>query len=193
MPEWIAVIAAVAAFVVSVLILLEIRKSADAARKSAEAAEKSAHVAQQTAALMSHHFEEQAGLGAFTVSSAIDSAIAAIDPIVQAEGLRTPKAPASISCLIDLLDHKAESAINHAARINPDVAKQLSSAFELVRSALTDAEALLSLISRNVSRGHSGYQLAANRVQRSLEIALDKLLAAKHDLTGDRKRGTTAS
>ena len=87
MPEWIAAIAAVAAFVVSVLILLEIRKSADAARKSAEAAEKSAHVAQQTAALMSQHFEEQAGLGAFTVSSTIDSAIAAIDPIIQAEGL----------------------------------------------------------------------------------------------------------
>jgi len=90
MANWITAIAALIAAVATVaylfatvLIFRETKKSADAAEKSAAAANKSADAAQQSVALVRLQLEQQADLGAFVVTATIDTAVSAVEEMLE--------------------------------------------------------------------------------------------------------------
>ena len=175
----IAALGTVAYFIATLYIFKVTKTSADAAQKSADAADKSADAAQNSIALMRQQFEEQAGLGAFIVNSAIDTAVTAIEAIVQPEPLRNWNVAGNLSLIEGLLGQKSEQAISHAARANADAAKQLSSAFDLLGLARSLLEELSDCEKRAISPTSSHYRLRANRTEQTLNVALTKFLAAK--------------
>jgi hypothetical protein len=179
--------------IATVMIFNEARKSADAAQMSADAADKSADAAQRSVALMRQQFEEQAGLGIFTVNSAIDTAINGIEGILQPQPLRNWSVPGNHSRLSVLLEQRAEPAINYAVRSDAEVAKQLSSAFDMLRTALSHLQAHMDAINRNIGPGHSYYQLSANQALQSLKEALARFILTKHTLTVSRFAGIAPS
>jgi hypothetical protein len=99
----------------------------DETSKARKASEDSARAARDSVNLMRQQLEEQTGLGAFIVASTIDTVVNEIEPILQPQPLRNQSVPKSISRLNILVEQRAESAVNHAARINVDVAQQLTS------------------------------------------------------------------
>jgi hypothetical protein len=150
MAEWITAIAALVAalatvgyFIATIYIFRETKKSADAAEKSAAAAEKSAEAANNSITLMRQQFDQQLGLGNFRVETTVDTAIAAIEAILQPQALRNINVPPNVTVLNTLLEEQAPAAVSHAALMNQDVAKQLDSAFQLLRTATSDLHELL--------------------------------------------------
>jgi hypothetical protein len=187
MAEWITAIAAlmaalatVAYFIATIYIFRETKKSADAAEKSAAAAEKSAEAANRSVTLMRQQIDGQLGLGNFRVESTVDGAIAAIEAILQPQALRNINVPPNVTIINNLLQEQAPAAVSHAALTNWDVAKQLDSAFRLLRTATSDLQDLFKSL---YPPGHSGYMLCASRAQKSLESALAELRAAKQTFT----------
>src|SRR5580704_4291291 len=106
----------------------------DETSKARKANEDSARAALDSVKLMRQQLEEQAGLGHFIVESTIDRAVAGIEAILQPEPLRNFNVPESHSRLELLIEHQAEPAVTHAARINTEVANHLSSAFDRLRA-----------------------------------------------------------
>ncbi|MGC2766784.1 MAG: hypothetical protein WB607_14855 [Candidatus Acidiferrum sp.] len=187
MAEWITAIAALVAafatvgyFIATIYIFRETKKSADAAEKSAAAAEKSAEAANNSITLMRRQFDQQLGLGNFRVETTVDTAIAAIEAILQPQALRNINVPPNVTVLNTLLEEQAPAALSHAALMNQDVAKQLDSAFQLLRTATSDLQELLRSL---YAPGHSAYALRAARAQESLERALAKLRDSKRVFT----------
>jgi hypothetical protein len=189
MANWITAIAALIAAVATVaylfatvLIFRETKKSADAAEKSAAAANKSADAAQQSVALVRLQLEQQADLGAFVVTATIDTAVSAIEEMLEPDALVNAKAQGALSRIRAVLEKQSERALNHAALINKDAAKQLSSAFDSLRTAVPEYEIFRERIARGYTPNSSGFIFTRKAAQEAFERVLAHLHDAKHAL-----------
>jgi hypothetical protein len=180
----IAAIATVAYFFATYYILLETKKSAAAAEKSAAAADKSADAARESVALVRQEIEQQAGLGAFIVSTTIDTAINAIEQMMEPEPLLNPNVLGSLSLIRALLEKQAERSLNHAALSNKDAANQLSCAFDSLRTGLADYERFRDRIARGYVSNSPGFISSRGAAQQSFERGLTHLRGAKQVFTG---------
>jgi glutamine synthetase adenylyltransferase len=161
--------------------LNETKKAADAADKSASAAERSSEAAQKSVALMRQRLDEENGLGNFRISSTIESAIAAIEAILQPQSLRNAKVPASLSVINGILEQEADAVMNHAGRMNSSAAKLLSAGFEQLRRGISNHRDL----SRSMyGPGSSAYGVFAKRTQESFEAALADFRSAREITSG---------
>ncbi len=191
MPNWITAIAAavaavatVAYFIATVLIFRETKKSADAAKKSADAADKSADAAQQSIALLRQQLEEQARAGAFIVSDTIDLTVSAIDETLKSIDLFGATVPGSLSRIRAVLDKKADAVLNQAALLNKHAAKELSSAFDSVRTGLSAYEQFQVRFAHGYTLGSPDFTSNLRATRQPFDRALTHLLAAKQALSG---------
>ncbi len=155
----------------------------DETSKARKANEDSARAALDSVKLMRQQLAEQTGLGAFIVTSTIDTAVTAIEPLLQPEAFQKWSAAESLSRMNVLLEQPADRAVTHAARINADAAKQLSSAFDLLRTACTHLQVLSNAASRGLGPGNPHFDQLIKGAQQPLIDAFAKFLVAKHELT----------
>ena len=127
-------------------ILQESRKSREAAELQAKAAQSQASAAQaqatathETLTLLKQQLEEQLGLGRGIVQSAVDSAVSAILYWKQRPLTHVAKAP-GFPPSDNLVPTNAIAAVEHARRISPQAAQELSSAFDDLRNAVNEIE-----------------------------------------------------
>jgi hypothetical protein len=196
MAEWITAIAAliaalatVAYLYTTILIFRQTKRSADAAadasqaardnatsaKQSASAAQSSANAAFQSVHLMRQQIEEQADLGRSIVQTSIDTAIATI---AHWRELNIPDLQvARIPTTDDLVPSRADSAVEHARRISPEVAGKLSSAFDDLRNARRELETL-----RNAPRQElrtNAYQPTCGHFEGHLSSAFSKFMEVR--------------
>jgi hypothetical protein len=164
-------------------ILEESRKSRKAfeSQASASQAQASASQAQATAAfesiaLVREQLEDQLGLGKSIIHSAIDSAASAISywkerpitDVAKGAGLPPPD---------DLIPVNAPAAVEHARRVAPQVAPELSSAFDDLRNAKNEIERI-----RLLGKGSPGIgflEQTRSKAPEYLDSAFKKLQRVK--------------
>jgi hypothetical protein len=180
----IAAVATVAYFIATVLIFRETKKSADAAKKSADAADKSADAAQQSIALVRQQLEERARAGAFLVTDTIDLTASAIEEMLKSSDLFAPNVAGSLPRIRAVLDQRAEGVLNNAAPLRQDAAKELSSAFDSLRTGLSAYEHFHTRFAHGYTMGSPDFTSNLQATRQPFERALAHLRNAKQALSG---------
>jgi len=166
--------------VTTILYLRTTNRILTESRKSREAAEKQALAAQRSVDLLQQQFAEQLGLGRSVVQSAIDSAIAAISYWKQRPLTHVAKA-SGFPPSDNLIPANALAAVDHARRISPQAAEDLSSAFDDLRNAVNEIERTRLLCSAASLHGHGSSFLEEkpSEAPAFLENAFKKLQKVK--------------
>jgi hypothetical protein len=125
-------------------ILEESRKSRKAIEAQVAASNSQATAAFQSIHLVREQMEDQIGLGRGVVHSAIDSAVSAID-YWKKRPLTSAAAGAGFPSPDNLIPANANAAVEHAQRIAPAVAQELSSAFDDLRNAANEIDRIKRL------------------------------------------------
>jgi hypothetical protein len=157
-------------------ILAETSQARLAAQASASAAQQSASAANQSLRLMRQQFEEQAELGQTIIQTTIDSAVSTISYWVS-QDLKNPTFARSLPSPETLMPPKADSAMDHAGRLNQEGAAKLCSAFDDLRTAFAEIENL-----RNLCIAYGTAIDVHDHAQRAitlLKLALAKFIEAK--------------
>lgn len=153
----------------------ETKKSADAAARAADAAAKAADAAHQSVKLARQQFEEQAGLGRTIVETAVTRAKDAIkywrlqiDDLTDLVGMK------ALPPTDNLVPSNARTVIEHAARLDPEAAQEIDSAFTDMQTARNEIEGAREVqISAGRRIGH--YSSVREAAADFLDSALDKL------------------
>lgn len=157
-------------------ILEESRKSRKAIESQASASRAQASAAFQSIELVRQQLEDQLGIGRSVIHSAVDSAVSAISywkerPVTDvAKALGLPPTD-------NLIPANASAAIEHARRIDPQVAQELSSAFDDLRNASHEIERI-RLLAKPMER--LGFlEQTPSKAPDYLDSAFKKLQAVK--------------
>jgi hypothetical protein len=122
-------------------------------RKSREAAERQASAAQRSVDLLQRQFAEQLGLGRAIVQSAVESALSAISYWNQRPLTKAAAGP-GFPPPDNLIPANADAAVEHARRISPEAAQELSSAFDDLRNAVSEIERIRLISSATRGMGY---------------------------------------
>ncbi len=158
--------------VTTILYLRTTNRILEESRKSREAAERQASAAQNSIILLRQQLEEQLGLGRGVVKSTVESAISAISYWKQRPLTHVAKAP-GLPPTDDLVPANALTAVEHARRIFPEAAEQLSSAFDDLRNAVNEIERTRFLGAGGSGRGF--FEETPSKPNEYLDSAFKKL------------------
>lgn len=158
-------------------ILAETTRARIAAEQSASATQASASAAFESIHLMREQIEEAAGLGKQIVQSTIDSAVNAITYWLH-EDIAMWGVVRSLPATENLFPAKASSALDHAARISPEGAAMLSSAFDELRTCCAEIDRLKNLAAMPGVIADS-IRPTAERTKQLLKSTLEKFTKAK--------------
>jgi hypothetical protein len=138
-----AAVANVLLVAVLVWVTWQYARSTDAILRESEkarlAAENQASAAQKSVDLLMSQLQEQLGLGRGVIQSTIESALTAIAYWKQRPLTSVAAAP-GLPPSDNLIPANALAAVEHARRISPEAAQQLSSAFDDLRNAVNEIE-----------------------------------------------------
>src|SRR5215472_17327574 len=142
-------IATIAAVVNSLSVVILVAVTAYYAKKTADILEESrkARIASESQALAAQHsldllraqLVDQLGIGRAVIESAIESAMSAISYWKQRPLTNVSKGP-GLPPSGNLVPANALAAVEHARRFSPQAAQELSSAFDDLRSAVSEIE-----------------------------------------------------
>jgi len=146
--------------------------NARAAKDAASAAGASASAAHESLGMMRQQSAEQYKADRSTVQTTIDSAVASIThwKSLHIQGLPIGQIPDAG----DLIPLTADSALESARRLRPDIASKLSSAFDDLRNARRELEIIRSGQHRHVHA--SAFRPACDNFDSFLSSALAKLI-----------------
>jgi hypothetical protein len=151
-----------------------------AAIKSADAATTSAYAAQESVGLMRQQFQEQAGLGHSVVQSAIESAISQIT-YWKAQPLSNLAKHRALPPTESLVPANALAAVDHARRIDQQAAQLVSSAFDDLRNARNEIDAMKQ-VEPNLGHGTGFFDSTSRQAEQYLDTAFEKLQKAQATL-----------
>ncbi len=159
-------------------ILEESRKSRKAAESQASAGEAQARAAFESIALVRQQLEDQLGLGRSVIHSAIDSAVSAISYWKERPVTHVAKA-SGLPPSDNLIPANAVSAVEHARRVSPQAAQQLSSAFDDLQHAKNEIERIRLLGRAAGTAGQGFLEQSPSKAPEYLDSAFKKLQLVK--------------
>jgi hypothetical protein len=171
--NWVIAVATVANVLVTATYVLITRGLWQQTKKSADAATTSANAAQESVRLMRQQLDEQAGLGRSMVKTAVASAISATTSW-RAQNIANLATTRSLPPTDDLVPADGRAVLYHAARIDPEAAELISSAFDDMGQARSKIESIRHA-ETNVGRVAGLYDLARAETERYLDSANEKL------------------
>jgi hypothetical protein len=158
-------------------ILKESEKSRRAAELQASSSQAQATAAFESIALVRQQMEDQLGLGRSVIHTVIDSAISAIARWKSLPLTHVAKAP-GFPPSDDLIPANATNAVEHARRISHEMASQLSSAFDELKSARSEIERI-RLLGNSRGVGSSFLDTRPSKAPEYLDSAFRKFQDVK--------------
>jgi hypothetical protein len=150
--------------------------------KTRLAAEAQATAAQKSVELLLSQLTDQLKLGRGIVNSAVESALTAISYWKQRPITKVAAAP-GFPPSTNLVPTNASDAVEHARRISPQLAQDLSSGFDDLRNAANEIERLRRMTPE--ARGLGFFENTPSRAPQYLDEALAKFERVKNALPAD--------
>ncbi len=184
LPNWISAFFTVVIAAATVAYVVLTKRLWHETNKSADAAKKSADAAQQSITLLRQQLEERARAGAFLVTDTIDLTASAIEEILKSSDLFAANVAGSFPRIRAVLDQRAEGVLNYAAPLSQDAAKELSSAFDSLRTGLSAYEHFHTRFAHGYTMGSPDFTSNLRATRQPFERALTHLRNAKQALSG---------
>lgn len=178
-----AITAVISAFLASALVVTTViyahitHRILEESRKARLAAEGQASAARRSVELLREQIEDQAGLGRSLVQTAMESAVSSIE-YWKKQDIAGCARFGAMPPTDGLVPVKADSAVEHARRMNPEVAQHLSSAFDNLRMAKNEVESMKG-VERDRGYASGFFKKTEADIKKLLDAAFEHLEKAQ--------------